>query len=128
MADPANVSDAFPPAAEAGPPPVLAAATADHADREQREFTPLERFAVWNKAREAHPLNCAYWRLDESGNLMAWGDFGDAQSPHGWLIDHMVPLNAGGTNALDNLVAIHVVEKPFFGGFFDGSTVGETAL
>ena len=80
MADPAHISDDFPPAAEAGPPPVLAAATADHADREPREFTPLERFAVWNKAREAHPLNCAYWRLDESGNLMAWGDFGDAQS------------------------------------------------
>lgn len=128
MARPEEIGEVFPPANEADPAAVVALATAADADREPREFTPLERFAAWSKAREARPLNCAYWRIDESGNLMAWGDYGDVTSLHGWMIDHLVPLGHGGTNAIDNLVPIHVSQKPFSGAFFDGLPAGEVEL
>ena len=124
MARPVEIEDVFPERAAPDPAAVLALAGASDVDDAPREFTPLERFAVWSRSREARPLNCAYWRIDESGNLMAWGDYGDAQSAHGWVIDHLVPLGHGGTNALDNLAAIHVCQVPAAGGLFGGPFAG----
>ena len=87
-------------------------------DRERRAFTDAERVQVWLKGVAASNLNIAYWRFDMDGNLMSWTDYDNIESPYGWEIDHIVPLEAGGTNALANLRPLHISRNRSLAGIF----------
>lgn len=57
--------------------------------------------AVWQKGIP-EPGYTVY-RKDACGASMLRSDYGDTSSQWGWEIDHIKPVAAGGTDALDNL-------------------------
>ena len=45
---------------------------------------------------------------DFRGRLMKKAAYGDRSSDFGWNIDHKIPKSKGGTDAMDNLQAVHI--------------------
>lgn len=67
-------------------------------------MSPLTRAAVWAKAKDG-PFGM---KVDDHGNPMAWDDYGNADSPFGWEIDHYpMPKALGGGDHLENLRALN---------------------
>jgi len=88
-------------------------------DDRPRRFTADERLRVWLKGVPAAGLNIAFWRFDIDGNLMCWTDYENADSVHAWEIDHIVPLDRGGTNHVDNLRPLHCSRNRTLSGILD---------
>ena len=84
------------------------------ADRERRTFSRAEVAAIWAKARPIPFHDPAVWRQDESGNVLHRKGYGQRGHPYGWEVGHIVPLESGGTNALDNLrpLKCSIVRRP----------------
>jgi 5-methylcytosine-specific restriction endonuclease McrA len=59
--------------------------------------------AVWAKGKTLGDNNPAVWRQDECRAWMQFSKYGDRNSPYGWEIDHITPLDCGGSDALSNL-------------------------
>ena len=57
--------------------------------------------AVWLKG--APEPGYPSFRKDKCGASMSSARYGDRTSPYGWEIDHIKPVNKGGTDDLDNL-------------------------
>ena len=58
---------------------------------------------IWVKAHCIPGQDPAEWRWDDEGNLIAFGAYGDRNSPYGWERDHIIPEHLGGPSALWNL-------------------------
>ncbi len=58
--------------------------------------------AVWNKGRPDPPHSSAMRRRDAGGAEMERYSYG-TETVHGWEIDHVKPVAAGGTDDLENL-------------------------
>jgi len=59
--------------------------------------------AVWNKGQIVPNCDPASIRADACGALMVFLCYGDTNSKFGWEVDHIVPVSAGGSDALSNL-------------------------
>ena len=59
--------------------------------------------AVWKKGRVTEDRLPAVWRTDICGSSICRFNYLDSDSPYGWEVDHIVPVEKGGTDELDNL-------------------------
>jgi hypothetical protein len=79
------------------------------------------RMLVWKKAVAVPLLDPARYRHDDFGDLIAWNEYGDRNSPHGWEMDHYpVPKAMGGADMLDNLRPLHCRRNAQHGGILGG--------
>lgn len=58
---------------------------------------------VWAKGKIADGYNGNFYRRDAFGTWMQYSAHGDTLSHFGWEIDHILPLEKGGTDELSNL-------------------------
>ncbi len=59
--------------------------------------------AVWRMGRPIDGYDPNTWRYDICGKPMKLADYGNANSKHGWEVDHIKPVARGGTDDLSNL-------------------------
>ena len=71
--------------------------------RQGGSFSQSTVVAVWRKGRIVPGYDPAHYRVDTCGAWMAWNDYGNTSSKHGWEIDHVVPVSQGGSDSLSNL-------------------------
>ena len=70
---------------------------------ERVNFNDESVLAVWKKGAIVDNMSPEYWRQDDFGNLIFFGDYGNRDSINGWEIDHIIPIADGGSNDLSNL-------------------------
>jgi len=58
---------------------------------------------VWEKGRIVAGNNPTEWRKDQCGAWIGRQFYGDRNSQYGWEIDHINPVDSGGTDSLSNL-------------------------
>jgi hypothetical protein len=58
---------------------------------------------VWIKGTIVQGYEPAEWRKDECGAWIAWSQYGNRDSDYGWEIDHIRPVDRGGSDDIDNL-------------------------
>src|SRR5215469_4936219 len=66
------------------------------------QFSDAMIQAVWNKGRTDTRYDSNVWRYDSFGSWMKRSSYGTT-GEHGWEIDHIKPVSAGGSDALSNL-------------------------
>lgn len=73
----------------------------------QRSFSQQELVLVWQKATSVPGSNPGAYRRDTCGSWIAWKDYGNRNSQHGWEVDHIVSVASGGSDFLSNLRPLH---------------------
>lgn len=68
-----------------------------------RPFGATTVGAVWSKGRTIPGYDPNIWRHDITGQVMKFADYGNANSQHGWEVDHIKPAARGGSDDLANL-------------------------
>ena len=58
---------------------------------------------VWNKGRITPGNDPNAWRQDQCGAWIGRQFYGNRNSQYGWEIDHITPVERGGTDDLSNL-------------------------
>jgi len=73
--------------------------------RAGQSFSTLQIQQVWSKASVAPGYDPSFRRLDPCGAFIDFAKYGDTSSDtnNGWEIDHIIPVNSGGTDVLSNL-------------------------
>ena len=59
--------------------------------------------AVWGKGRIIGTNDPAVYRKDECNAWMYFSHYGNRDSQYGWEIDHIKPVDLGGSDKLSNL-------------------------
>lgn len=67
---------------------------------------PLQK-AVWQKGKLIEGFSADTWRWDAKGQVMKFSEHGNRNSEHGWEIEYIIPLDKGGTHALENLIPLN---------------------
>jgi HNH endonuclease len=67
--------------------------------------------AVWNNGQIIERWNPGHWRKDACGAWIARADYENPDSDFGWQIDHILPVESGGTDDLANLRPLHWKNK-----------------
>ncbi len=78
------------------------------------------KLAAWEKAAIVPEYDLNHARKDAFGWWIVWGEYGNRLSPHGWEIDHILPVSRGGTDAHSNLRALHWRVNAGLGGLLSG--------
>ncbi len=58
---------------------------------------------VWRKAQIVAGSNPNEWRKDQCGAWIGFQFYGNRSSQYGWEIDHIIPVDSGGSDVLSNL-------------------------
>ena len=58
---------------------------------------------VWKKGLYIPGQDTNKFRKDKYGSIMEFARFGDTTHEYGWEIDHIMPVENGGTDELSNL-------------------------
>ena len=61
---------------------------------------------VWEKAQQVDNINPNYLRKDIAGAWIGREAY-NTETPYGWRIDHIEPIEMGGKDELDNLQPLH---------------------
>lgn len=59
--------------------------------------------AVWEKAKVALGYDAEVWRKDQCGAWIRRSYYGNRNNKYGWEIDHITPVDKGGSDELSNL-------------------------
>lgn len=70
-------------------------------------FSEQDVQRVWEKGTAAPSNDPNEWRKDECTAWMNRKAYGGRNSSYGWEIDHIVPITAGGSDAISNLRLPH---------------------
>ncbi|MBL8679826.1 MAG: HNH endonuclease [Myxococcales bacterium] len=70
-------------------------------------WTDAELRAVWSKGAVIIGKSSTEYRQDVCGATMWFSAHGDISDPHGWEVDHMTPVAAGGGDEIKNLQPLH---------------------
>ncbi len=66
-------------------------------------WTQQEIFNAWSKGRIMPDQDRNIYRWDRCGQVMQYSQHGNRNSNYGWEIDHINPVNNGGTDIDNNL-------------------------
>lgn len=66
-------------------------------------FTREEIIAVWCKAQVVPGFDAAILRKDGCRAWIAFNEYGNTNSQHGWEVDHIIAVANGGADSLNNL-------------------------
>lgn len=69
-----------------------------------RETTKMD---VWKKAIVPDNRDGRFFRNDRCGRLLQYDKYGNRQASTGWEIDHILSVENGGSDDLDNLQPLH---------------------
>jgi HNH endonuclease len=78
------------------------------------------KVAVWRKGRPIPNYDDKVWRWDTHGKVICYSDYGKADSPYGWQIDHILPTALGGSDDIGNLRPLHCQTNAGLGGILSG--------
>lgn len=78
------------------------------------------KLAVWSKGQIIPGYDASLWRYDAYGHVIAFSEYGNRQSAHGWEIDHIVAVAIGGSDHISNLRPLHCMNNAALGGILGG--------
>ena len=65
------------------------------------------KIRAWQKDALIPGYDSALWRRDAFGDTISFAAYGNSNSDHGWEIDPIVPVAAGGSDLISNLRPLH---------------------
>jgi 5-methylcytosine-specific restriction endonuclease McrA len=72
-----------------------------------RNYSENDKVLVWNMGTIVPGYDQNKYRRDRCGAWMAWTEYGNRDSAHGWEIDHIVPISRGGQHVINNAQPLH---------------------
>jgi hypothetical protein len=66
-------------------------------------FEIIKRRIIWEKALIITGYDSKLFRADRFRMLICFSEYGNRDSKYGWEIDHIIPVDIGGTNDYSNL-------------------------
>ena len=82
-------------------------ARGSNTNRVGQQFSDVQIRVVWQKGRPVPGLDHNLYHYDCCGAIIRFQDYGNVSSDHGWEIDHVNPVDNGGTDDLSNLQPLH---------------------
>jgi len=76
-------------------------------NKEGHAWSESIRLEVWNKGYPIPNYPEDIWRVDKYGSVIQYAEYGNRDSKFGWVIDRIVSLEDGGSDALNNLYPVH---------------------
>ncbi len=66
-------------------------------------FDEAQKLKVWQKGQVVTNYDPNRWRIDQCSAWMDYTQYGIRNSLYGWEIDHIIPLDRGGSYDISNL-------------------------
>lgn len=89
--------------------------------------TDLEKelaFTLWNNLFGKHVFKA----IDVYGRVITKAQFRDVDSPNGWVLSYVWPIEMGGSHDINNAIILNVISEKLTNGKLEGKLYGSTWL